>query len=104
MHETNDAIWGSLLLAGGRRVVPDLRWAAQRLILEIDSTAWHADPLARADDRERQSFLEAHGETVLRVHWRDAVLRPRRFASDLERAGAPLREHPQGQQRNAGLS
>jgi very-short-patch-repair endonuclease len=77
------------LLLNGRRVVPDLRWPADRLILEIDSTAWHDDPLARADDRERQAFLEAHGETVLRVHWRDAVLRPRRFAGDLDCAGVP---------------
>ena len=77
------------LLIQGRRTVPDLRWPEQRLILEIDSTAWHTDPLARADDRERQAFLEAHGETVLRVHWCDAVLGPRRFARGLERAGVP---------------
>jgi hypothetical protein len=77
------------LLLNGRRVVPDLRWAAQRLILEIDSDAWHADPLARADDRERQDLLEAHGEAVHRVHWRDAVLRPGRFVADLAALGAP---------------
>jgi hypothetical protein len=82
------------LLLDGRRIVPDLRWAAQRLTLEIDSTAWHTDPLARADDRERQGLLEAHGETVLRVHWRDAVLRPRRFASELDRAGVPRAAPP----------
>ena len=82
------------LLLNGRRVVPDIRWPVQRLILEIDSTAWHGDPLARADDRERQAFLEQHGETVLRVHWRDAVLRPRRLAADLDRAGAPRAAPP----------
>jgi very-short-patch-repair endonuclease len=75
------------LLLDGRRLVPDLRWPAERLILEIDSTAWHTDPLARADDRERQAFLEAHGETVLRIHWRDAVLRLRAFAAMLDDAG-----------------
>jgi hypothetical protein len=82
------------LLLNGRRVVPDLRWSAQRLTLEIDSTTWHDDPLARADDRERQMLLEAHGETVHRAHWLDAVLRPRRFASDLESAGGPRAAPP----------
>jgi hypothetical protein len=50
------------LIVAGRRIVPDLRWPEQRLILEVDSTAWHSDPLARADDRERQALLEADGE------------------------------------------
>ncbi len=78
------------LILGGRRVIPDLRWPELKLILEIDSTAWHEDPLARADDRERQALLEAHGETVLRVHWRDAVLRPQRTLDDLRNAGVPF--------------
>ena len=77
------------LLMSGRRLVPDLRWPAQRLILEIDSTAWHDDPLARADDRERQALLEAHGETVMRVHWLEAVLGPAKLMRELERSGAP---------------
>lgn len=77
------------LLLDGRRVVPDLRWPTHRLILEIDSDAWHGDALARADDRERQALLERHGETVLRVHWRDALLRPRVLGVMLKRAGAP---------------
>jgi very-short-patch-repair endonuclease len=77
------------LSLGNRRLVPDLRWPRQRLVLEIDSTAWHTDPLARLDDRERQRLLETNGETVLRVHWRDAVLRPARLAAVLRDAGAP---------------
>jgi very-short-patch-repair endonuclease len=72
-------------------VIPDLRWPESRLILEIDSTAWHDNPLARADDRERQTFLEARGETVLRVHWRDAVLGPAKLHRRLSVAGAPMR-------------
>ncbi len=79
---------GRCVLAG-RRVIPDFRWPAQRLILEVDSTAWHTDPLARADDRERQALLEAHGETVLRVHWLDAVMAPTKLASLLTAKGAP---------------
>ena len=77
------------LLLKGRRVVPDLRWPRCRLTLEIDSTAWHTDPLARADDRERQALLEAHGETVLRVHWLDAVLSPSKLVEMLRSTGAP---------------
>jgi hypothetical protein len=78
------------LRVAGRWVVPDLRWAAQRLTLEIDSTAWHSDPLARADDRERQSLLEAAGERVLRVHWLDAVMAPSKLVELLVSEGAPL--------------
>lgn len=79
------------LLISGRRVVPDFRWPEQRLILEVDSTAWHENPVARADDLERQALLEARGETVTRVHWRDAMLRPARTMADLRAAGAPFR-------------
>jgi hypothetical protein len=78
------------LLLNGRRVVPDLRWPAQRLTLEIDSKAWHTDPLARADDRERQQLLERQGERVLRVQWLDAVMAPTRFANHLVASGAPM--------------
>jgi very-short-patch-repair endonuclease len=77
------------LMIAGRRIIPDFRWPEQRLILEADSDAWHDDPLARADDLSRQRLLEAHGETVLRVHWRDAVLRPGRTVARLREAGAP---------------
>jgi hypothetical protein len=77
------------LLLNARRIVPDLRWPRERLILEIDSDAWHTDPLARADDRERQAFLEARGETVLRVHWREAVLSPSKFVERLRLRAAP---------------
>ncbi len=79
------------LVLEGRRLIPDFRWPAQQLILEVDSKAWHTDPLARADDAERQSLLEAYGETVLRVDWTDAVLAPGKLCRMLEKAGAPRR-------------
>jgi hypothetical protein len=50
-----------------RTVIPDLRWPALRLIVEVDSREWHDDPLARLDDAQRQAELEAEGERVLRV-------------------------------------
>ena len=49
-----------------RRVIPDFRWPAQRLVVEADGSAWHDNKQAREDDAERQALLEAHGERVLR--------------------------------------
>jgi very-short-patch-repair endonuclease len=40
------------------------------------SRAWHDNPTAREDDAERQELLERHGERVLRVTWKQAVMRP----------------------------
>jgi hypothetical protein len=78
----------------GRRVIPDFRWPEQRLVLEADSTTWHDNPLARADDAERQALLEAHGERVLRVTWAQAIARPGPTLARLRAAGAPYTERP----------
>jgi hypothetical protein len=77
------------LILAGRRVVPDFRWPAQRLIVEADGAAWHDNPLARADDAERQALLEAHGERVVRVTWEQVIVRPRQTLARLTGAGAP---------------
>jgi very-short-patch-repair endonuclease len=78
----------------GRRVIPDFRWPEQRLVLEADSATWHDNPLARADDAERQALLEAHGERVLRVTWAQAIARPGPTLARLRAAGAPYTERP----------
>lgn len=78
------------LVLDGRRVVPDFRWPAQRLIVEADGAAWHDHPLAREDDAERQALLEAHGNRVLRVTWGQAVRDPTGVRARLEAAGAPV--------------
>ena len=78
----------------GRRIVPDYRWPAQRLVLEADSKTWHDNPLAREDDVERQAVLEAHGERVLRVTWAQAIARPTPTLARLRAAGAPYTERP----------
>jgi putative AbiEi antitoxin of type IV toxin-antitoxin system/uncharacterized protein DUF559 len=75
----------------GRRVIPDFRWPGARLILEADGRRWHDDPLARADDRERQALLERSGERVLRVTWEQAVARPSQTVDRMIAAGAPIR-------------
>jgi very-short-patch-repair endonuclease len=74
---------------GGRRVVPDFRWPARRLVVEADGGAWHDHKLAREDDAERQALLEAHGERVVRVTWAQAVARPAETLARLRAAGAP---------------
>jgi len=75
---------------GGRRVVPDFRWPAQRLVVEADGAAWHEHKLAREDDAERQALLEAGGERVLRVTWDQAVEAPAQTLARIRAAGAPL--------------
>jgi hypothetical protein len=77
------------LRIGGRRLIPDLRWPAQRLVVEADGALWHDNPQARADDAERQALLEAHGERVLRVTWEQATLDALQTISRLAAAGAP---------------
>jgi len=77
------------LVLGGRRVIPDFRWPAQRLVIEADGARWHAGSLAREDDAERQAILEAHGERVLRVTWSQAVADPEQTLARVRAAGAP---------------
>ncbi|MCP9490046.1 MAG: endonuclease domain-containing protein [Solirubrobacteraceae bacterium MAG38_C4-C5] len=77
------------LILSGRRVIPDFRWPQQRLVVEADGAAWHDNPLARADDAERQKLLEAHGERVVRVSWEQVFARPRPTFARVAAAGAP---------------
>ena len=76
------------LYLAGRRVVPDFRWPEQRLVVEADGRH-HDDPLVRAEDKERQRILEAHGDRVLRVTWEQAVAHPAATLVRVAEAGAP---------------
>jgi very-short-patch-repair endonuclease len=78
----------------GRRVVPDFRWPAQRLVVEADGAKWHDNPIAREDDAERQAILEAYGERVVRVTWEQAIRRRRQTIARLVKAGAPKLQSP----------
>ena len=78
------------LYLAGRRIVPDFRWPEQRLVIEADGPH-HDDPLARADDLERQRLLEASGDRVLRVTWEQAIARQRETLARFSAAGAPRR-------------
>jgi hypothetical protein len=77
------------LVLAGRRVVPDFRWPSRKLVVEADGAAWHDDRLSREDDAERQALLEAHGERVLRVTWKQSIARPRETLARIRAAGAP---------------
>ena len=82
------------LTVAGRPVVPDFRWPAHRLIVEADGAAWHDHRIAREDDAERQALLEAHGERVLRVMWRQAVAGRAETLARLRAAGVPTAKYP----------
>lgn len=77
------------LRLAGRRVVPDFRWPTQRLVIEADSRTWHDNAIAREDDARRQALLESQGERVLRVTWRQALMRPAETLARVAAAGAP---------------
>jgi len=78
----------------GRRVTPDFRWPAQRLVIEADGARWHDHQLAREDDRERQAILEASGERVVRVTWDQAVRQRAQTLDRIRQAGAPTLNGP----------
>jgi len=79
------------LLLARRRVVPDFRGPEQHVVVEADSRTWHDNPIARADDAERQALLEAHGERVLRVTWKQVISRPSETVARIEAARIPGR-------------
>ncbi len=70
----------------GRAIVPDMLWRAQRVIVECDSRRWHADPLTRQDDADRQAILEALGYRVLRITWRQIRDHPRQTLARIRAA------------------
>jgi Transcriptional regulator, AbiEi antitoxin/Protein of unknown function (DUF559) len=82
--DVNKPIW-----LDGRRLIPDFRWPAQRLIIEADGAEWHEDRLTREDDAEKQAILEAHGERVVRVTWSQVIRQPAQTRKRIRAAGAP---------------
>jgi very-short-patch-repair endonuclease len=65
---------------------PDFRRPEQGVLLEADSKRYHGNLVARADDAERQAILEAHGETVVRTTWDEAVNRPNAMVARVREA------------------
>ena len=73
----------------GLGFTPDFRWPEQRLVIEADSKPWHDHPIARDDDATRQAILEAHGERVIRITWKQPVTSPTQTLQRIRNAGAP---------------
>jgi very-short-patch-repair endonuclease len=78
-----------IIVVGGKRTKPDFRWPEQRLTIEADGNQWHDSPLAREDDADRQARLEANGERVIRVSWKQATFNPKQTIARIRAAGAP---------------
>ena len=73
-HEIRDA--------DGRLVARvDFCWPAERLVVEADGFAFHADRAAYRRDRERLNALERLGWRVLRFTWEDVRGRPEHIVS-----------------------
>jgi len=81
----------------GQVYFPDLWWPDVRLIVEVDSHEYHDAPLDQRDDLERQSWLEAKGERVLRTTKPQVERDPSRFLARLRAAGAPYTRSAQTQ-------
>ncbi len=73
----------------GLTFTPDFRWPQERLVIEADSKNWHDDPIAQQDDQTRQAILEANGDRVIRVTWKQALARPEQTLQRIQAAGAP---------------
>ncbi|CAN5450947.1 DUF559 domain-containing protein [soil metagenome] len=54
----------------GEFVTPDCVWLEQRLVVELDSKAFHLDPAAFEVDRERDAALVVAGWRVIRITWK----------------------------------
>jgi hypothetical protein len=80
---------GKLIVVGGKRTKPDFRWPEQRLTIEADGAQWHDHQLAKEDDSERQARLEADGDRVIRVSWKQATFNPKQTIARITAAGAP---------------
>ena len=73
----------------GSNYIPDLWWRDARLIVEVDSREHHEAPLDQREDLNRQAWLEAKGERVLRTTKPQVLRDPQQFFQRLRAAGAP---------------
>jgi very-short-patch-repair endonuclease len=64
----------------------DFLWRSHRLVVEVDSWAYHRGSVAFHDDHARELDLRAEGFTVLRFDERQLNEEPGRVAADVARA------------------
>jgi predicted transcriptional regulator of viral defense system len=64
--------------------VVDALWVRERLVVELDSRAFHNDPAAFERDRKRDADLQVWGYRVIRITWRRLVNEPAAVARDIK--------------------
>ena len=74
----------------------DFHWPQHRFIVEIDSVAFHDNPLARKRDAERDAALAEAGWEVLRLRWTDVTEEALRSVQAVRRRLATPTEAPSG--------
>lgn len=74
---------------GEQRIEADCVWPRRRLIVELDSRAFHSTPVSFEADRLRDRRLQAAGWRVIRVTWRQLHDRPAALLRDLSALLAP---------------
>ena len=80
----------------------DCAWPEERLIVELDSRAFHQDATAFEEDRARDRRLEAAGWRVVRVTWRQLTKTPAELEGDLRRLlGLSPRRRPRSRRTRA---
>lgn len=72
----------------GRRTIGrvDFAWPEQRLVVEVDGFAFHADRETYRNDRRRGNALVLAGWRVLRFSWEDVVGSPELVVAQVRRA------------------
>jgi REase_MTES_1575/Transcriptional regulator, AbiEi antitoxin len=80
LPELNATLW-----VGEQSFEVDCLWRRERLIVELDGYAYHADRAAYERERERDRALATAGWRVIRVTWRQLEHDRRRLAADLSR-------------------
>jgi very-short-patch-repair endonuclease len=63
----------------------DCAWPEDRLVVELDSRAWHDTELAFEEDRARDRRLGVAGWRIVRVTWRQLTEHPEELEADLRR-------------------
>lgn len=63
----------------------DAYWRHERLVVELDGHATHANPVANEEDRRRELILRRAGQRVCRYTWHQVFRRPSEVVADLRR-------------------
>lgn len=76
-----------VIRVGKRRIARvDFAWPGERLVVEVDGFAFHADRASYRNDRRRNNELVLAGWRVLRFSWEDVVGSPQVVVDQVRRA------------------